>query len=134
MTRNLQRMLDFMDIQAYSDDDFEDLEADIELIKKHQKRMIEKAERDNIKCLIELRDMEDELQTLDILFDTQYRVIKDMLNIYQQDESLSGASRYGRMYLGEALARLREYTSQTGRMLSRISRIRRDVSQPKTPP
>ncbi len=72
--------------------------------------------------------MEDELATLNKLFETQEAAIRSMKAIYETDE-LKGATHHGRGYLDEALTRLDEYKSQTKEMLRRVDTTRQDVSR-----
>lgn len=99
-------------------------------IKKRHRREIERAERENrenTSALLELRDMEDELKTLNKLFDTQAAMLGRMLDIYLGD-GLRGVTHNGQGYLHEALGRLDEYKSQTTEMLDRVAATRGDVS------
>lgn len=132
MTTNLKkfRMQTFKDVEVDSDSDPEDNTASS--IKKRHKREIERAEqenRENTSALLELRDMEDELKTLQRLFDTQVNVIGKMLDIYMS-ENLKDLTRYGQAYLIEALGRLTEYKTQAVEMLERVAATRGDVSGP----
>lgn len=53
---------------------------------KHQLegKIAEKQNRDNTSALLELRDIEDELNTLKTLFTSQMSEIKSMLDVYEQ--------------------------------------------------
>lgn len=73
--------------------------------------------------------MEDELQILRGLFETQNPVIQNMLHLYASDEEINTATSHGEASLEEALARLRDYTGQATEMLNSIRRTRRYVSQ-----
>lgn len=125
MTANLKQMLEIMDLQNYSDDEEEDL-ADLDLVKKEQTRLLRRAEQGNTKCLLELRDMEDELQMLRKLFEAQYAVVREM---EQVEAPLFGRfTRCGCKSLEEASAKIQAYQLQTNDMLERIRTTRKDVS------
>lgn len=131
MTSNLKnfRMQTFKDVEADSDDEPEDNTA--ASIKKRHKREIERAERENrenTSALLELRDMEDELKTLQRLFDTQETLIKRMAEVYS-GEALRDITVHGQGYLREALSRLLEYKSQTTEMLERVGATRGDYEK-----
>lgn len=135
MTSNLKkfRMQTFKDVEPDSDEDPEDNTA--ASIKKRHKREIERAERENrenTSALLELRDMEDELKTLNRLFDTQNTMIGKMLEIYSM-EALKELTHNGRGYLQEALGRLAEFKTQTTEMIERVGATRGDVSDGMTP-
>lgn len=128
MTTNLKkfRMQTFKDAED-EDDDPEDNTASA--IKKRHKRETERAERENrenTSALLELRDMEDELKTLNRLFDTQTTAIEKMVEIYSGD-ALKDLTHNGQGYLQEALGRLAEYKAQTTEMLERVGATRGDV-------
>lgn len=130
MTSSLKkfRMQTFKEVGVDSDEELEDNSASS--IKKRHKREIERAERENrenTSALLELRDMEDELKTLQRLFDTQTAMIGKMLEIYTGD-SLKELTYNGQSYLNEALNRLAEYKTQTSEMLDRVAATRGDVS------
>lgn len=136
MTSNLRkfRMQTFREVGGGalgSGDDEDRLEDNTAgAIKKRHRREIERAERENrenTSALLELRDMEDELKTLERLFDTQATVLGRMLDIYSGD-GLKEMTHHGRGYLQEALGKLEEYKSQTADMLDRVLVTRGDVS------
>lgn len=121
-------MQTFRDFEVGSDDEPEDNTA--AAIKKRHRREIKRAERENrenTSALLELRDMEDELNTLKRLFDTQTTMITRMVEIYS-GESLKDITHHGQGYLQEALNRLAEYKTQTTEMLDRVGATRGDVS------
>ncbi|PSR77954.1 hypothetical protein BD289DRAFT_377235 [Coniella lustricola] len=131
MTTNLKkfRMQTFNHAEVDSDSDPEDNTT--ASIKKRHKREIERAEqenRENTSALLELRDMEDELKTLQRLFDTQVIVIGKMLDIYTSD-NLKDLTHYGQAYLNEALDRLAEYKTQAAEMLERVAATRGDYEK-----
>lgn len=119
-------MQTFKDVED-EDDDPEDNTASA--IKKRHKRETERAERENrenTSALLELRDMEDELKTLNRLFDTQTTAVEKMVEIYSGD-ALKDLTHNGQGYLQEALGRLVEYKAQTMEMLERVGATRGDV-------
>lgn len=130
MTSNLKsfRMHTFKDGDEGSDDQPEDNTA--ASIKQRHKLEIARAERENrenTSAMLELRDMEDELRTLNKLFDTQHEMISRMSDIYL-GEGLKDMTQHGQGYLQEALGRLSEYKTQTTEMLDRVASTRGDVS------
>lgn len=131
MTSNLKsfRMQTFRDVDEDSDDQPEDNTA--ASIKKRHKREIARAERENrenTSAMLELRDMEDELRTLNKLFDTQHDMISQMFKIYS-GEGQNDLTYYGQRYLQEALSKLAEYKTQTTEMIDRVISTRGDVSE-----
>lgn len=106
-----------------------DSDGQRESIRKRHKRALKEAERENLEnteALMELRDLEDELKSLEKLFDTQDSVIKDMKAIFER-ESLRESTVNGRMYLEEALKKLSGYKSRTADMLKRANETKNDV-------
>ncbi|OHE94379.1 hypothetical protein CORC01_10307 [Colletotrichum orchidophilum] len=102
-----------------------------ESIKKRHKRELEEAERENrenTSALMELRDLEDELKSLERLFETQDGVVRNMKTIFE-GEDLKAVTKNGQMYLEEALAKLEEYKSQTLEMLKRVDTTRNDYEK-----
>lgn len=97
-------------------------------IKKRHRREIERAERENrenTSALLELRDLEDELTTLQKLFETQEGTIKQMREIYKKE--FNSITTNGQSYLEEALEYLDDYKQQTSEMLKRVDTTRNDV-------
>lgn len=132
MTANLKnfRMQTFRVMDGGLDDQPENNTA--ASIKKRHKREIARAERENrenTSAMLELRDMEDELRTLNKLFDTQHDMITRMSEIYS-GEGLKEVTEHGRGYLQEALGKLAEYKIQTTEMIDRVGSTRGDVSSP----
>ncbi|KAI3316983.1 hypothetical protein HD806DRAFT_516300 [Xylariaceae sp. AK1471] len=102
-----------------------------EAIKKRHKREVERAERqnrDNTSAVLELRDMEDELHTLQNLFTEQRDAIKAMKASYDKG-ALHSFTECGSGYLNEALARLEEYEKQTHDMITRVDATRKDYEK-----
>lgn len=99
-------------------------------IKKRHKRELERAERENrenTSALLELRDMEDEMNTLLKLFDAQESMIKTMKTIYTGN-GLRDITANGQFYLDEALEWLDEYKQSAKEMVKRVDTVRKDVS------
>ena len=99
-------------------------------IKRRHRREVAQAERENrehTSALLELRDMEDELNTMRNLFAEQAATIEIMRARYETPE-LHDLTENGRDYLNEALERLDEYRRQTSDMIDRVDTTRKDVS------
>ena len=99
-------------------------------IKKRHRRELERSERENrenTSALLELRDLEDELTTLQKLFDTQTTTILDMKKIYTSRE-LRDITKNGQGYLDEALEYLDDFKQEVSEMLKRVDTTRNDVS------
>jgi len=135
MTLNMKRFrVHALDGEA-DDDESESDESDTEgespaAIKKRHRRELERSERENrenTSALLELRDLEDELTTLQKLFDMQESTIKQMREIYQSRD-LRDSTRNGQDYLDEALEYVDEYKQQAAEMLKRVDTTRNDVS------
>ncbi|KAI8266787.1 Protein SERAC1 [Colletotrichum sp. SAR11_239] len=129
MTSSLKRfrMQTFKDVGVDSDSESNRPES----IKKRHKRELQEAERENrenTSALMELRDLEDELKSLERLFEAQDAAVKNMKSIFESEE-LKMQTRNGRMYLEEALGKLDEYRSQTGEMLKRVDTTRNDYEK-----
>ncbi|KAM7197382.1 hypothetical protein V8F33_005603 [Rhypophila sp. PSN 637] len=109
----------------------EDDENSISSIKKRHKRELAQAERENrenTSALLELRDMEDELGTLQKLFKVQRKVIEDMRKIYKREE-LRGLTVNGVGYLDEAVKSLVLYQQQATDMEKRVETTRKDYEK-----
>jgi len=118
--------------KIHEDSDSEDADNSSEAIKKRHKRELERAERqnrENTSAVLELRDMEDELHSLNNLFTEQQDAIKEMKKSYE-GPGLQSFTECGREYLKEALRRLEEYEKQTHDMLGRVDATRKDVRIP----
>ncbi|KAF4820063.1 Protein SERAC1 [Colletotrichum siamense] len=129
MTSSLKRfrMQTFKDAGVDSDSESNRPES----IKKRHKRELQEAERENrenTSALMELRDLEDELKSLERLFEAQDAAVKNMKSIFESEE-LKMQTRNGRMYLEEALGKLDEYRSQTVEMLKRVDTTRNDYEK-----
>lgn len=107
----------------------DDEENSVSSIKKRHKRELARAERENrenTSALLELRDMEDELGTLQKLFKVQKKIIEDMRKIYKREE-LRDLTVNGVGYLDEAVKALNSYQQQATDMEKRVETTRKDV-------
>ena len=136
MTLNMKQFrINALDLDADDDDD-ESEESDAEgespaAIKKRHRRELERSERENrenTSALLELRDLEDELSTLQKLFDMQDVTIRQMKEVYMSRD-YRDITRNGQDYLDEALEYLDDYKQQTTEMLKRVDTTRNDVSR-----
>ena len=136
MTLNMKKFrIHALDLEGDSDEELsEDSDAEGEspaAIKKRHRRELERSERDNrenTSALLELRDLEDELNTLQKLFDMQESTIRQMKDIYMSKD-FNETTRNGQDYLDEALEYLDDYKQQTTEMLKRVDTTRNDVSK-----
>ncbi|KAL2021275.1 hypothetical protein VTK56DRAFT_7354 [Thermocarpiscus australiensis] len=136
MTLNMKQFR-MQALNLESDDDGDDSDhSDAEgqspaAIKRRYRREIEKSERENrenTSALLELRDLEDELSTLQKLFDMQESTIHQMKDIYTSRE-LRDITGNGQDYLDAALEYLEEYKEQTAEMLKRVDTTRNDYEK-----
>lgn len=135
MTLNMKQFrinslyLDAGDEEEESDDS--DMESESpSAIKKRHRRELERAERENrenTSALLELRDMEDELKTLQKLFEMQDSTVRQMKEIYTSKE-FNEITKAGQEHLDEALDYLDDFKQQTAEMLRRVETTRNDVS------
>ena len=98
-------------------------------IKERHKRegvLSEKQNRDDTSAMLELRDIHDELDTLQKLFSEQKDTIEQMVEIYKH-EVYSQISQNGLSILSNAQEKLKEYTHQVDQMIKNASRTRTDV-------
>ncbi len=138
MTLNMKKFrIHALDLEASDgeDDDSDDSDTEGEspaAIKKRHRRELERSERENrenTSALLELRDLEDELTTMQKLFDMQDATIRQMKEIYLSRD-FRDITRNGQDYLDEALEYLDDYKGQTTEMLKRVETTRNDVSGP----
>ncbi|KHN94939.1 ankyrin repeat protein [Metarhizium album ARSEF 1941] len=111
--------------------DYEPVDDGARSIRKRHKeegRRAERENRHNTSALLELRDMEDELQTLLHLFERQSKVLVSMHATYSRPELREHAAN-GRSFLGEALKRLREHAQQANDMVQRVRATRDDYDK-----
>ncbi|RYP63780.1 hypothetical protein DL771_009113 [Monosporascus sp. 5C6A] len=100
-------------------------------IKRRHQQELEQAERENrehTSALLELRDMDDELNTMRNLFTEQQATIQTMKARYDAPE-LRDLTVNGRGFLGEAFERLEEYKKQTNDMIDRVDTTRKDYEK-----
>ncbi|KAK4044244.1 hypothetical protein C8A01DRAFT_12348 [Parachaetomium inaequale] len=136
MTLNMKKFrINALDLAADDDeDDSDDSDAEGEspaAIKKRHRREIERSERENrenTSALLELRDLEDELTTLQKLFDSQDSTIREMKEIYTSKD-FNDTTKNGQDYLNEALEYLEDYKSQVSEMLKRVYTTRNDYEK-----
>ncbi|KAL3959232.1 hypothetical protein ACCO45_007394 [Purpureocillium lilacinum] len=111
--------------------DYEPVENKARSIRARHKEEGQRAEqenRDNTSALLELRDIEDELLTLLHLFERQSKVVSTMHATYARPE-LREHTANGRVFLSEALKRLREYGQQADEMIARVRSTRDDYDK-----
>ncbi|KAI0471504.1 hypothetical protein GGR56DRAFT_681634 [Xylariaceae sp. FL0804] len=116
-----------------SDGEFSSSNNSTEAIKRRHARELARAERqnrENTSAVLELRDMEDELNTLRGLFGEQAAAVEKMRESYEREPELRRAgTEQGRGFLAEALLRLEEYQKQTHDMLERVDTTRKDYEK-----
>ncbi len=93
---------------------------------KREGEIAEKQNRENTSALLELRDIEDELNTLKELFTIQSKSIQLMKEGYQKD-NLNGLTANGLFFLLDAEEHLTEYTKHTIKMIDSVKSTRDDV-------
>lgn len=113
-------------------------------IRDRHRREVEQAReesRNSTSTLLELRDVEDELKSLLNLFSEQQNLVKNMLEIsgvkgnentgFSRNEQISGASltSNGKLFLNEALEKLKAYKSQVQDMIDRVQKALRDFDR-----
>lgn len=93
---------------------------------KREGALAEKQNRENTSALLELRDIEDELKTLQRLFGAQKAAINDMIERYK---SWSSAGSMGNAlgFLDQAIRKLDEYLLHTKKMIESVQSTRDDV-------
>src|SRR5947207_1792815 len=84
--------------------------------KSKQDKEAEKQNRADLSALLELRDIVDELTTMQKLFEQQKEAILEMEAQYKTLYDMGGG--HGIEYLEEALASLEEFLKQTSEMMS----------------
>ncbi len=111
--------------QAVADNDDSDEDADA--IRKQHKiegREFQKHVRQNVSALLELRDINDELQTLRKLFEQQEEAINNMLLDYERCgyHNINGCG-----FLREAQQKIRDYLHRIQEMMESAKSTREDV-------
>ncbi|KAL2176289.1 uncharacterized protein P884DRAFT_246147 [Thermothelomyces heterothallicus CBS 202.75] len=136
MTLNMKQFrINALHLDAGDDDDESD-DSDMEAespsaIKKRHRRELERAERENrenTSALLELRDLEDELTTLQKLFEMQDSTVRQMKEIYTSKE-FNEVTKAGQEHLDEALDYLDDFRQQTAEMLRRVEITRNDYEK-----
>ncbi|TVY51935.1 hypothetical protein LCER1_G005850, partial [Lachnellula cervina] len=95
---------------------------------KREGALAEKQNRENTSALLELRDIEDELKTLQRLFGAQKAAINDMIERYK---SWSSAGSMGNAlgFLDQAIRKLDEYLLHTKKMIESVQSTRDDFDK-----
>jgi Mg2+ and Co2+ transporter CorA len=93
---------------------------------KREGELAEKQNRENTSALLELRDIEDELHTLEELFDAQRDEILTMIQIYKK-EDLRDLTANGLLFLNQAEDYLSDYKRHVQRMIDDVRATREDV-------
>lgn len=97
---------------------------------KHKREgdLAEKQNRENTSALLELRDIEDELHTLEELFDTQTTGIQLMIQNYKREDIKSLAAN-GLLFLLQAEDHLSDYQRHVQRMIDDVKATREDFDK-----
>lgn len=93
---------------------------------KQESKLAERQNRENTSALLELRDIEDELHTLEELFETQKKVVELMIGHYEKEE-LKSLTTNGLVFLRQAHEKLEEYVYQAQKMIEDVKSTREDV-------
>ncbi|TGO22518.1 hypothetical protein BPAE_0164g00050 [Botrytis paeoniae] len=88
-------------------------------------RIAEEQNRENTSALLELRDIEDELNTLKTLFNSQMTEIRIMLDVYEKRELTNN----GLIFLRNAGEYLEEYTQHVEKMTENAKNTRDDFDK-----
>lgn len=86
-------------------------------------KIAEEQNRENTSALLELRDIEDELNTLKTLFNSQITEIRIMLDVYTKQKLTTN----GLIFLRSAEEYLVEYTQHVEKMTENAKNTRDDV-------
>ncbi|KAH8593695.1 hypothetical protein B0O99DRAFT_515442 [Bisporella sp. PMI_857] len=95
---------------------------------KREGELAEKQNRENTSALLELRDIEDELHTLEELFDAQRDEILTMIQIYKK-EDLRDLTANGLLFLNQAEDYLSDYKRHVQRMIDDVRATREDFDK-----
>ncbi|KAI9782817.1 MAG: hypothetical protein M1839_004568 [Geoglossum umbratile] len=95
---------------------------------KREAKVSEKQNRDDTSAMLELRDIDDELNTLEKLFKQQTETIHQMKDIYRKS-NYALLSGHGLTILNEALEKLKEYSDQVKQMIESANRTRKDFEK-----
>jgi Mg2+ and Co2+ transporter CorA len=163
MTSSLKRFRTTGFRNRFGEDEVKLNSSSIRARHKREDEKAEKENRDNTSALLELRDIEDELLTLDHLFKEQEEQINQMMAIYSgtnnfgspaasppppasvwgqpinspPDNNSTGTlpsymtplTNNGRLFLQEALTRLKSYRIQANDMITRVKTTRQDFDK-----
>ncbi|TGO71257.1 hypothetical protein BELL_0601g00060 [Botrytis elliptica] len=88
-------------------------------------KIAEEQNRENTSALLELRDIEDELNTLKTLFNSQMTEIRIMLDVYEKRE----LTKNGLIFLRNAEEYLEEYTQHVEKMTENAKNTRDDFDK-----
>lgn len=126
MTKSFKdfRSLGFRDKSA--DYDSDNIIVSIKDKHKREGKLSEKQNRDDTSAMLELRDIYDELHTLQKLFSHQKDTLDQMLEIYKRP-AYAHVSENGQSILRNAQEKLHEYTQQVEEMIESATRTRTDV-------
>ncbi|KAH8674577.1 hypothetical protein BGZ60DRAFT_526534 [Tricladium varicosporioides] len=95
---------------------------------KREGAIAEKQNRENTSALLELRDIEDELKTLETLFTDQKKAIDAMIDAYKSNE-LAKHTTNGLPFLHQAATKLDEYKHQAAKMIDSVRSTRDDFDK-----
>jgi hypothetical protein len=111
--------------------DYDDAVRTTNIRAKHKREgaLAEKQNRENTSALLELRDIEDELKTLETLFGTQQTAINVMIAHYETND-LSTFTGNALGFLYQAKGKLDEYLHHASKMIKSVQSTRDDVRIP----
>lgn len=112
--------------QAKADDNDNLRTSSIRAKHTREDEIAEKQNRENTSALLELRDIEDELNTLKTLLNNQMTEIKIMLEAYANQKLTTN----GLIFLRNAEEYLEEYTQHVEKMMENAKNTRDDVRLP----
>ncbi|KAH6670519.1 hypothetical protein B0J14DRAFT_516061 [Halenospora varia] len=95
---------------------------------KREGAIAEKQNRENTSALLELRDIEDELKTLETLFTDQKKAIDAMIDAYKSND-LARLTTNGLPFLRQAATKLDEYKHQVAKMIDSVRSTRDDFDK-----
>ncbi len=115
--------------KADSDSDIAVRSSNIRARHKREAALAEKMNRDKTSALLELRDIEDELNTLKKLFSDQTSAIETMNQSYTKFMNVNSetVTINGKKLLDDALGKVREYTHHADEMIKSVKSTRDDV-------
>ena len=86
--------------------------------------------REDLNALLELRDIEDELTTIQKLFIEQHKTVKDMLNQYEELKRHHDRGHHGRFILQDVDHTIEGYEESVKGMLKSADVAQKAVSLP----